>query len=98
MAAQQSAQTEPRSAQRAVALDGRVCVAGAAWIEAAARPEQRTQRQLVAADQPQRNLARPQHFCVIAFQCRSRLARRSPSLAWRAASRAETVTSTGGSE
>src|SRR5882724_3822797 len=73
-------------------------VAGTARIKAATGPKPRAEHQLVAADDPQRDLAKSQHRCVIDFQCLSRLARKSLGLACRAASRAETVTSTGGSE
>src|SRR5258707_13773525 len=71
-------------------------IAGAAGIETATGPEPGTQQQLVPADHPQQDLAQGWHRCVIDFQCLSRLARKSLELALRAASRAETVTSTGG--
>src|SRR5471032_468193 len=73
-------------------------IAGAAGIKAAARTDQRTQQQLVATDDPQQDLARLQHCWVIDFQCLSKLARNTRTSACRAASRADTVTSTGGNE
>src|SRR5258708_29951955 len=73
-------------------------IAGAARIETATGPEPGTQQQLVPADHPQQDLAQGWHRCVIDFQCLSRLARKSLELAVRAASRAETVASTGGGE
>src|ERR1700720_4480287 len=98
MTAQEAAQAEPRSSQGSVSFDRGMRITGTAWIEAATRPEPRAQRQLVPTDDPQQYLAKSQHRCVIDFQCLSRLARNSLGLARRAAARAETVTSTGGSE
>src|SRR5258708_37717221 len=73
-------------------------VAGARRVEAAARTQHRAYAQLISADDPHEKLARRYHFCVIDFQCSSRLRRKSFELADRAASRADTVTSTGGKE
>jgi hypothetical protein len=95
---QQAPCPKPDAAQHTVSFDGGVCVARTAGIEAAARTQHGADRELIAADDPQEGLARLYHRCVIDFQCWSRLARRSPALAMRAASRAETVTSTGGKE
>src|ERR1700683_4844764 len=98
MTTQHASQAKPGPAQGAVTLDGGVCVAGAAGIEAATSPKPRGEQQLVTADDPQEELAQGRHCCVIEFQCLSRLARKSLGVACRAASRAETVTSTGGNE
>src|SRR5258708_20274358 len=73
-------------------------VAGARRVEAAARTQHRAYAQLISADDPHEKLARRYHFCVIDFQCSSRLRRKSFELADRAASRADTETSTGGKE
>src|ERR1700721_1509463 len=81
-----------------MAFDRGMRIAGAAGIETAARAQHGTEQQLVATDDPHQYLAHGRHRCVIVFQCLSRLARKSSGLARRAASRAETVTSTGGKE
>src|ERR1700736_3576463 len=60
------------------------------------RAQHGAQRKLIAANAPEEKLARFYHCCEIVFQCASRLARKSAPFANRAASRAETVTSTGG--
>jgi hypothetical protein len=96
--AHQAAQAEPRASQGTVTLDGGMRVAGTARVKAAAWTQPGTQEQLISPDEPQQNLSEIQHRCEIAFQCLSKLARNSCSAAWRAASRADTVTSTGGRE
>src|SRR5271169_3635293 len=73
-------------------------VARAAGIEAAAWTQHGADGELIPADGPQQNLTNRYHRWVIDFQCWLRLARSSLGLAKRAASRAETVTSTGGNE
>jgi hypothetical protein len=98
MTAKQATQAEPASSRDAIAFDGGMCITRARRIEAAARPEHGRDRELISADDPHEKVARLQHFCVIDFQCPSRLTRSSFSLAARAASRTETVTSTGGKE
>jgi len=98
MTAQQSAQAEPSAAPGSVAFDRVMGIARAAGIKAAVTTEPRTQAELVAADQTQQEPAHGRHRSAIERQWRSRLARKSPELAARAAARAETVTSTGGSE
>jgi len=98
MAPQNPAAPQPETPPRPEAFDGGVRVARAAGIEAAARTQQGTDGELVSADGPHQYLAQRYHRCVIVFQCASRLARSSLGLADRAASRAETVTSTFGNE
>jgi hypothetical protein len=98
MTAQEATQAEPTSAQDTVAFDRRMRVARTAGIEAAAGPKHGADGELIPADAPHEYLAGFYHCCVIDFQCCSRLARKTPSFAARAASRAETVTSTGGKE
>ena len=98
VAAEQAAKPKPAAAHHAIAFDGRVGVTGAGRIETAARPQHGGDRELIPADGPHEQVARLQHFCVIDFQCPSRLIRSSFGLAARAASRTETVTSTGGKE
>lgn len=52
MTAQDSAHAHEASAQRPVALDGGMRIAGAAWIKAAARTQHGADRQLVGANAP----------------------------------------------
>ena len=98
MAAQQSAEAKPGTAPGSMALDRVMGIARAAGIKATVTTQPGTQQQLVAADQTQQESAHGRHRSAIERQWRSRLVRKSPELAARAAARAETVTSTGGSE
>jgi hypothetical protein len=95
--AQHAPQPKPASSEDAVAFDRGVRIARARRIEAATRAQHGADRQLIPADDPHQELARRYHFWID-FQCSSRLKRNSCWLAARAASRADTVTSTGGKE
>src|SRR5882757_3994472 len=80
-----------------MAFDRCVGIAGTTGIKAAARAQHRAQDQLVRANGPHQELAHSSyHRCVMLFQCFSRLARKSVVRARLAASRADTMTSTGG--
>src|SRR5258708_278510 len=94
--AQYAARAEVAALDYAEALDRGVRIARAARVEAAARPEQRADHQLIEADDAEKDFSDAQHRERIAFQCLSRLARRSSSGALAAPSRALTVTSTAG--
>jgi len=98
VAAQNAAQTEPGAAQGAVPFDRRVRVAGTTRIEPAARPQQGAHDELVGANDHEEQLThQTDQRLAIVCQWRARLARKSAALAFRAASRALTVTSTEGS-
>ncbi len=95
--AQHALQAQPASPQDPVAFDGGVRIARTRRIETATRTQHRAYAQLISADDPHQELAGRYHFWID-FQCSSRLKRNSRELAARAASRADTVTSTGGNE
>jgi hypothetical protein len=95
--AQHTPDREPTSAQGTMALDGGMRIARARRIEAATRTQHGAYGQLIPADDPHQEFARRDHFWID-FQCSSRLRRNSLKVAARAASRADTVTSTGGKE
>src|ERR1700687_3800249 len=68
MAAEQAFCAQPAAAQRPMALDRRVRVAGTAGMKAATRPQQGTQRELVNPNDPHQQLTHGYHFCAMLCQ------------------------------
>src|SRR5687767_14955833 len=89
-----SFQGEPGAAQGSMGLDGLERIVRTGRIETATRPEQRTQDQLVCADQ---NFQDEAHELATRFQRVARLARKLVAGASRAGNFAATTTSTAGS-